>query len=230
MQYDIGPNHCKGWPSQSRALVPPVSKPTLFFHQLSPERFVDTRDRSLSICLGVRGLRVGVGVGVGFVIVHLIVPCSCGKAGWPWGHIIRGACALTTTQHSDRSDQPRKREDEEPRWRRWTPTMVVLMMTTIDDSRERYAETLHGFSVAAVIIPHGRDPFPLAGVKLHSSRGHLKKLACRRLPHASGCRRLDYCVDHPPMAATGDVEVRVLVGSPMTRLSIIISPGLSFGA
>lgn len=74
------------------------------------------------------------------------------------------------------------------------PTMVVLMMTTmtavamIDDSRERYAETLHGFFVAAVIIPHGRDPFPLVGVKLPSSRGHLKKLACRRLPHASGCR------------------------------------------
>lgn len=56
MQYDISPNHCKGWPSQRRALVPPVSKPTLFFHQLSPERFVDTRDRcpSLSISLGAR--------------------------------------------------------------------------------------------------------------------------------------------------------------------------------
>lgn len=59
MQYDIGPNHCRGWPSQRRALVPPVSKPTLFFHQLSPERFIDTRDRShpsLTISLGARVL------------------------------------------------------------------------------------------------------------------------------------------------------------------------------
>jgi hypothetical protein len=69
MQYDIRPNHCKGWPSQRRALVPPVSKPTLFFHQLSPERFVDTRDgRWLSLSVYQPGCEVAcvcAGEGVG---------------------------------------------------------------------------------------------------------------------------------------------------------------------
>lgn len=41
---------------------------------------------------------VRVKVWVCDMYVHLIVECSCGTEGSPWGHIHPGACAHTTTQ------------------------------------------------------------------------------------------------------------------------------------
>lgn len=38
-----------------------------------------------------------------------------------------GACAHFTTQR----EQPRTQEEEEPRWRRWMPTMMTMLLITL---------------------------------------------------------------------------------------------------
>lgn len=139
MQYNIRPNHCKGWPSQRRALVPPVSKLTLFFHQLSPERFVDRRDRSLSACLSAWLLVYGWVCGCVICMYILSYHSREGGQGGLWGAHHPGACALTTTKRAASETGGRGASVE---------AMDVHDDDDDDDDGDgKYPETLHNFSV-----------------------------------------------------------------------------------